>query len=157
VTVPLPEGWSQISGGDNWTLNVDGGEGYLYAEVDSGIDPATDAAALLPQVFQNFIVSDTHYSQLETGDVESYAPFGGIVSRAGLWYDGQYGDTQGTYGFAGKMFLGIRNDGKAFLMTLEIYPGDDWDKGFAFTCGPVYVPSWASFAGEAWPYDPCSG
>jgi hypothetical protein len=156
VDIPLPDGWSQIAGGDNWTLNFDGVEGYLYAEVDSDIDPSTDAAAILPQVFQDFIVADTHYSQLETGEVESYQPFGGIVSRAGMWYDGQYGDTQGTYGFAGKMFLGIRSDGKAFLMTVEIYPADDWDVGFGFTCGPVYVPAWQSFAAEAWPYDPCA-
>jgi len=156
AVIPLPEGWSQIVGGSNYTLNFDGVEGYLYAEVDSGIDPSTDAGSLLPQVFDGFIAGDSHYSQLQPGEVEVYQPFGGIVSRAAMWYQGEWGDTQASYGFGGKMWLGIRNDGKAFLMTLEIYPSEDWDLGIGNACTPVYQPSWESFAGEAFPYDPCA-
>jgi hypothetical protein len=157
VVVPLPEGWTQIAGDFNWTVNFDGVEGYLFGEVDSGIDPSLDAASVLPQVYQSFIVGDSHYSQLTVGEVESYQPFGGIVSRAGLWYQGLWSDTQGSYDFGGKMFVGIRGDGKAFLMTMEIYPAEDWNAGFANACSTVYVPAWASLAGEAWPYDPCTG
>lgn len=157
VTLPVPEGWGVLAYGPNWA-RITNGHTFVYAEVDSDIDPASDVPQLTRGVYQVLVAQNPAYSGLDDPNnltVDEYQPFGGLVGRAGVFYLGVYTDQQAAYDLSGMVYLSLRQDGKAMVLQEEVVPYLDWDVEWTAACPTLYRPVVESFAGEPYPYDPC--
>ena len=126
VQVYVPPGW-EIFGQDDTNLVMSNGQGsFATAFADSGFDPSADAGQIIAQNIEQLFPPE-NYTQFATGDIQALDPFGSVVSMAGMPYESLWVDNQGSISLHGEIYVGVRQDGTIFIMSIEHTPVEDWD------------------------------
>jgi hypothetical protein len=126
VQVYVPPGWNVDLQDDQNVLMSDGQGSFATAYSDTGFDPSSDAGQLIAQNLE-LLFPPENYTQFATGDIQALQPFGSVVSIAGMHYESLWVDNQGSFTLHGVIYVGIRQDGTLFILSVEHAPVEDWD------------------------------
>lgn len=146
VDVYVPPGWQVAFQDDTQVLETDGAGSYAFA-FSTTVDPSAAAGDVIGQNL-DFFLSQDHYTQLQTGDLEQLQPFGSVVSMAWMPYQALWVDNQGSETIAGQMYAGVRQDGTVLVMLIEHLPAEDWENAPA-ELGDALNATFARFGGVA--------
>ncbi len=125
VQVFVPSGWEIAGqGSDDIGLN-DGNGSWAYALTGVG-DPSVEASAVLSANLDSMLPPD-NYSQLKTSDVRPLEAFGSLVSIAVMDYEALWVDSQATIPLHGQVYVAVRQDGVALLISVEHTPPGDFE------------------------------
>jgi PT repeat len=124
VVVPLLEGWNGQVSESGRSANLFGPDGDYMFVTTFNIDPTVDAAADVSSFSRDLISADHGYSGVQFAEVETFPPFGSLLSLARVYYGGVYTDNQGSLEVEGLVFEFIRQDGTGVGMIAE-YPAGE--------------------------------
>jgi hypothetical protein len=124
VVIPLLEGWNGQVTENGQSANLLGPDGDYMFVTTFNIDPTVDAAADVSSFSRDLIGPGNGYSGVEFAEVETFSPFGSLLSLARVYYTGVYTDNQGSLDVEGLVLEFIRQDGTGVGVVVE-YPAGE--------------------------------
>jgi hypothetical protein len=130
LVVEIPAPWELTWLHDNGTeASFSSGAGdFVYIAAGIVQDPARGAAAYVPEILDRYLPPE-YYTQRELGEVQVQEPFGSLSSMASIPYRALWVDSQSSFPVRGNLWMVIRQDGKAVVMTAESTPEEQFAAG----------------------------
>lgn len=145
VTVPTPPPWAVAYSDATQAALGDGRNNFVFAIIGKA-DPATDASGMMANAFNNLVAGQQQMSQIQVGQPQPIQPFGSLTSASVMAYQALWTDTQSSFPLMGNIWVGVRQDGMAFVMTAETTPPEDFGPSET-EWSPVINGAYANFAG----------
>jgi hypothetical protein len=125
LLVEIPPPWEMTWLHDNGTEAAfsSGAGDFVYIAAGNVQDPARGAAAYVPEILDRYLPPE-FYTQREFGEVLVQQPFGSLGSVASIPYRALWVDSQSSFPVRGNLWMVIRHDGKAVVLTAESTPED---------------------------------
>jgi hypothetical protein len=145
VDVYIPPGWTVYHLTENQVYFSNGDGSYAFAFSGSGEDPSTSAGDIITSALDDLLPPD-QYTQRRTSDVQALAPFGSVVSIAGIEYEALWVDDQGSASIHGQLYVGVRQDGVVLGIEIEHLPAEEFPD-VAGEMYPILDNTFGRFAG----------
>jgi hypothetical protein len=122
--IPVPPPWQGEVAPDGSMANFFSGQGdWVWAQVGQ-VDPTQNDAASLLSLNLAGILPVEYYTQLQTSEIASQAPFGTLLSVANMAYKALWVDPQSSFPVFGNIWMAVRQDGAVLVMSAESTPED---------------------------------